>query len=117
MNELMLDVQAEMADLVVIDGLIYRLQHTTEGGTMNIEELAQHLSVPEFYVVGLINSGLLGYTNSAGEPSLEGIRHFVEYGTQWQADLQPRIEPYDERPMVKGWERLPLRGERLGETT
>lgn len=32
MNELMLDVQAEMADLVVIDGLIYRLQHTTEGG-------------------------------------------------------------------------------------
>ena len=103
----MLDVQAEMADLVVIDGLIYRLQHTTEGGTMNIEELAQHLSVPEFYVVGLINSGLLGYTNSAGEPSLEGIRHFVEYGTQWQADLQPRIEPYDERPMVKGWERLP----------
>ena len=74
---------------------------------MKIAELAQHLDVPEFYVVGLINSGLLGYTNSAGEPGLEGIRHFVEYGTQWQADLQPRMEPYDETPTAKGWENLP----------
>ena len=75
--------------------------------TMNISELAQHLGVPEFYVAGLIHSGLLGYTNSASEPGLEGIRHFGEYGTQWQAGLQPRMEPYDEMPTVKGWESLP----------
>lgn len=74
---------------------------------MNIESLTAQLNLPEYFVVGLLRSGLLGITNAGREQAAEGIRHFQEYGTQWQKSLSPRNAPYEKLPVVKGWENLP----------
>jgi hypothetical protein len=82
--------------------------HRAPGCIDQVKSLAQRLGVPDYYASGLLFSGLLGYTDSAGEVTSEGIRHYQNYGTQWRTDIPPRIAPYDEAPEPAGWENAPI---------
>lgn len=74
---------------------------------MDLKDLSGQLQLPPWFVAGLLNAGLLGFTDAGKGPEAEAVRHFMDYGTQWQDGLPPRSAPYDQIPEVAGWEGRP----------
>lgn len=76
---------------------------------IDIKKVSERIKVPDWVAVGLVRSGLLGYTNSSGEFSSEAIESYELYGTQWNEKLAPRNFNYSDlaKAEPEGWKNAP----------